>query len=412
MINGYSILANIAKRMLQLQDANTADLAADVYRHPTWTYKDTNLFELERKMIFGGNPLLLCFSTDLSEVGSYFTSDPMGVPVLATRDENGQVHAFLNACVHRGARLKEGCGKSGSLICPYHAWKYDLSGNLKRVFKEPLFGAVDKSAQRLTRLPVEEKYGLVFVGLTPDMRFSLDEYLGDLVPHLQMLNLDKKYPSKGEDMVVQANWKLALEAHLEAYHFGVLHDIQLGNDAVVFERFGPQKRHHLVAFTRAEHLQELRNVPESQWDLPLLLGPNLEYFIYPNVIINHIIDSIHMFHFYPGKIAGEHTTQYRSYQRQDLVASRRESDGLYDAMRRVVFDEDYPVVSKVQVNIDAGLRPFHIFGRNEPALTNAHQAFLRNVGLDPASTPRVRDSSMATLPRSMSADRVSALGYV
>jgi hypothetical protein len=180
---------------------------------------------------------------------------------------------------------------------------------------------------------------------------------------------------------------------------------------VLFERFGPQKRHHLIAFTRANHLQELRNVPESQWDMPLLLGPNLEYFIYPNVIINHIMDSIHMFHFYPGKTIGEHTTRYRSYQRQDLVASRLKSDELYDAMRQVVFDEDYGVVSKVQVNIDAGIRPFHTFGRNEPALTNAHQAFLRNVGLDPASISRDRDGSMATLPRAMSAGRVSAPGH-
>lgn len=82
MTNGHSILANIAKRMLQLQDDRTADLAADVYHHPTWTYKDTSLFELERTMIFGGNPLLLCFSIDLPEAGSFFTSDPLGVPAL------------------------------------------------------------------------------------------------------------------------------------------------------------------------------------------------------------------------------------------------------------------------------------------------------------------------------------------
>ena len=55
----------------------------------------------------------------------------LGVPVLLTRSDDGVARAFLNVCKHRGAPLcEEGLGEGRRLTCPYHAWVYDMRGDL------------------------------------------------------------------------------------------------------------------------------------------------------------------------------------------------------------------------------------------------------------------------------------------
>ena len=49
------------------------------------------------------------------------------------RDEAGELRAFLNVCRHRGtAVVEQPCGAAVRFQCPYHAWIYDLEGNLIR----------------------------------------------------------------------------------------------------------------------------------------------------------------------------------------------------------------------------------------------------------------------------------------
>ncbi len=63
--------------------------------------------------------------------GSFLAADAGGIPVLATRDIAGELHAFINVCRHRGAVLTEGCGERATIQCHYHAWTYDLDGTLR-----------------------------------------------------------------------------------------------------------------------------------------------------------------------------------------------------------------------------------------------------------------------------------------
>ena len=194
MLEEKAVLHAIVKRVLKHLDAGTTDSAEAPYRHPTWTYTDPALFEQERLKIFKENPQLVGFSPDLPHPGAYFTFDDLGVPVLLVRDNDGKVNAFLNACSHRGARLKEGCGKAAALSCPYHAWGFDLKGKLRTIFKEESFGCVDKAYYNLVKLPVEEKYGMIYVGLDPDMKFSIDDHLGDLAPYFALWNFSSMEP--------------------------------------------------------------------------------------------------------------------------------------------------------------------------------------------------------------------------
>jgi carnitine monooxygenase subunit len=388
MLNEREILSAVVKRALKHVDAGTTDSAEEPYRHPTWTYTDPELFEQEKVKIFKESPQMVCFSCDLPNPGSFYTFDDLGVPVLLVRDNDGKVNAFLNACSHRGARLKEGCGKANSISCPYHAWGFDLKGKLRTIYKEETFGCVDKSFYDLVRLPVEEKYGVIYVGLDPDMKFSIDDHLGDLAPYFEMWNLgDMKFVNMHE-WRMKTNWKLALDTFCEGYHFGPLHkesvgDYTMGNLSL-YDRFGPDKRHHRMTFVNVT-ISDLKKIPEEQWTTDIFDHFAFVHFIYPNISLLVSPAAVEFFQLYPGATVGEHLTRYRCYWRGDLS---RPSQGLdpqthFEFIRNVVDKEDYWVSANVQKGLNANIKPFNTFGRNEPALINMHKAFLRGVGLTP-----------------------------
>ena len=85
---------------------------------------------------------------------------------LVTRTRDGAINAFINACRHRGFPVATGPGAGNTIRCRYHAWTYDLAGNLKgapRAEREPCF-----PSDELSLLPVAAHVwrDLVFVNLS------------------------------------------------------------------------------------------------------------------------------------------------------------------------------------------------------------------------------------------------------
>ena len=86
----------------------------------------------------------------IPEPGDFFcvSSTASATAPLSVRNESGEINAFHNICRHRGSRLcrhdedprydddrlsVRQSGESGNaqvFRCPYHAWLYDLDGNL------------------------------------------------------------------------------------------------------------------------------------------------------------------------------------------------------------------------------------------------------------------------------------------
>jgi phenylpropionate dioxygenase-like ring-hydroxylating dioxygenase large terminal subunit len=110
-----------------------------------------------------------------------------------------------------------------SLVCPYHAWTYELDGRLRHRLHAEAFEGVDPATLNLVELPCSEADGLIFVKRTPGPAFSATEFLGGLGEHLQWLGLPKMKVFRKVDRVYAANWKLTVDAFLEGYHIRVLH---------------------------------------------------------------------------------------------------------------------------------------------------------------------------------------------
>lgn len=63
---------------------------------------------------------------------------PLAVRMHATdfvlwRDASDKPHAAADRCAHRNAPLSEGFVKQDCLVCPYHGWEYDSSGQCRKI---------------------------------------------------------------------------------------------------------------------------------------------------------------------------------------------------------------------------------------------------------------------------------------
>src|SRR3954453_22331655 len=165
----------LAKRMIDLIDRRATDLAPSIMTEPLSAYTSPERLAQERSAIFGGPPMFLGLSGDIPTPGSWRTVDIVDTPMLLCRDEAGDVQLFLNTCRHRGVKLCEGIGTGTSFTCPFHAWRYDLQGNLTNVTEPEGFEELDRGEYGLIRLPVAEKYGMIFGGPVPGPDLDVDE---------------------------------------------------------------------------------------------------------------------------------------------------------------------------------------------------------------------------------------------
>ena len=84
----------------------------------------------------------------------------LGRDLVLWRSE-GAHHCWLDLCAHRGAQLSRGRIEARCLICPYHGWTYDGSGQCVRMPAHPT--QAPPARAHATVYATREKYGLVWV---------------------------------------------------------------------------------------------------------------------------------------------------------------------------------------------------------------------------------------------------------
>ena len=255
-------------------------------------------------------------SADLAEPGSFRTFDEAGVPIFVVRDVKGQVRAYLNICVHRGARLvRSPLGKAKAFTCWFHGWTYDTTGALRGAPEKERFGECVRD-RHLIEVPAGERCGLVFVQATPGSSMDLDAHLGDFAKELEILELGRAEFVKSGTLPVKANWKYALDTYGEGYHAIALHRESLGPlfrcDISIFDTYGPHFRIHFVEHSMKEWLDK----PEDDWDAVDRLGGI--HYIFPNTIIfagkvKPGRKFYQMFRHFPGEAVEETTTHQSIY---------------------------------------------------------------------------------------------------
>ncbi|GAA3204470.1 aromatic ring-hydroxylating dioxygenase subunit alpha [Actinocorallia longicatena] len=194
---------------------------------------DPAFYEDEREAIFKRTWLNVGRVERVPKTGNYFTKElaAAGTSLIIVKGGDGKIRAFHNVCRHRGNKLvwndfpaEETAGTCRQFTCKYHAWRYDLTGQLTFVQQEKEFFGIDKADYGLKEVACEVWEGFIFINLDPQQ--TLTEYLGEMAKGLEgypFHEMTEVYSYKAE---VGSNWKLFIDAFAEFYHAPVLHQKQ------------------------------------------------------------------------------------------------------------------------------------------------------------------------------------------
>ncbi|WP_422346004.1 aromatic ring-hydroxylating oxygenase subunit alpha [Parasphingorhabdus sp.] len=402
----HDLQVSIAKELLRQLDEDENVDAGVQYRMPTNSYACPELADKEWTSFFREHPQLIGLSGDLPEPGSFFTIDDFGIPVLATRDKQGEFHAFLNACPHRGARVaNEQRGKRPVFVCPFHSWSFSPKGDLLAVPEMDHFGAIDKACHGLVALPTIERDGLLWVHPQPDGKLNIDELLGPLADELASHNIARLSFAADKTIDMRLNWKLANDTFGETYHFAKLHKDTLGQtfygSNLAYEEMG--QNHRFV--TARKSIDVLRDQPESEWQL--LEAALVIYYLFPNIQLVVDDNRVTLVRIYPDKEnPGRSVTRINIYfdpeyiEKMDALADdlKITAETVYDSDRlgkpltpdavlevfsSTVEEEDYVMGEHQQKTAQSGLLSHSIFGRNEAPLHHFHNNFRSALGMAP-----------------------------
>lgn len=237
--------------------------AEGVSRAPYWVFNDPTIYEREQANIFRGRVWhYIGLEAEVPQPGSFKSTRIGDAPVILARDGNGVLRAMLNRCAHRGNLVcLEQLGQVKEFYCVYHAWVYNLQGDLQSVaFRRGIRGEgglpadFDMADHGLRKLRCESFCGLVFATYAHDMP-PLAEWLGEVGNGIKRV-LNRPLKVLGYDTQrLAANWKNYHENPRDSYHANILHTFfgtfgmsrQSQESGMVIDAGG----RHLYFFTKA-----------------------------------------------------------------------------------------------------------------------------------------------------------------
>lgn len=156
--------------------------------------------------------------------------EPDGPPVrlqllseklVCFRDSEGRLGAIDEFCAHRGVSLWFGRNEESGLRCPYHGWKYDVSGQCVDVPSEPAESGYCARI-KLKSYPLVERGGVIWIYMgPPELQPPLPEWEFATVPAGQ------SFMSK---RLQECNWLQAMEGGIDSSHVSFLHSGALTRD--------------------------------------------------------------------------------------------------------------------------------------------------------------------------------------
>lgn len=360
---------------LALADAllrGEASLGTKVETLPASVYTDPDRFEAEKAKLFNKLPLLLAPSAMLPKNNLAVAHDGYGVPLILSRDAQGEAHVMANVCRHRGTRLLDGDSEeaipAARIVCPYHAWTYRSDGSLLGLPRADCFPGMDKDAHSLMRFRDFECGGLVW--FSHDQQEDFAE-IAMLCQDFDAFGFASHHLYKRKTHAVAANWKLVIDAFLESYHVQRLHSSTIANffaDGITAADCIGQ--HQRAAVGRADYLAD---VDRSDW-AALRRVVTYTYQIFPNSVVIVSPDYINIMTVMPQTVGTCLVEDFMLIpeppQTNEAEAHWKRS---WDLLDGVTFaGEDFHAAELCQRGLDSGLLKDVQLGTLENGISNFH----------------------------------------
>ncbi len=188
---------------------------------PQGLYNGPEAFAFDLEAIYKRSWLQVGFEIELPKPGSYMAMTLGLWPILVLRDRAGELRAFHNSCRHRGAQVcADGHGSSARLVCPYHRWTYELTGELAHAGRMP--NDFDMADHGLKPIHLANVGGVLLVCLGDDPP-EIDSFRQKMTPLLAPHNLADAKLAHQSTLLERGNWKLVMENARECYHCATSH---------------------------------------------------------------------------------------------------------------------------------------------------------------------------------------------
>ncbi|CAO1650618.1 aromatic ring-hydroxylating dioxygenase subunit alpha [Parasphingorhabdus sp. NYA22] len=312
----------VAMRTEQYEFLGDEDISFD-------RYIDPEVHDREIDRMWNRTWQWACREEHIPAPGDRHVYDVGPYSILVVHGDDGKIRAFVNSCPHRGMKFatEDNAGSSGAkrphIRCPFHGMTFNLDGSLKEIPCRWDFPHLDEDNFGLTEIRCDLWGGFVFINMDDDAP-PLADYLEILPDHFKQWPMDDRYVALHTQKVLPANWKMAMEAFLEAYHvlethsqavytagdanaqydiFGknvsrFMHAIgvpsphlkQPVSEAKLFEKLGRDPEDLPEgASARKVHAEMLRQEHGSEFNVDLSgvstseMIDSLEYFLFPNM---------------------------------------------------------------------------------------------------------------------------------
>jgi len=266
-----------------------------------------------------------CREEHIPAKGDRYVYDVGPYSILVVRGDDLKIRAFVNSCPHRGMQFAtEGSTgvRRSTIRCPFHGMAFNLDGSLNEIPCRWDFPHLNEDNFRLTEIRCDLWGGFVFINMDKDAA-PLADYLEVVPEHFKLWPMDDRYVALHTEKVLPANWKMAMEAFLEAFHVLETHSqaVQTAADAnAQYDIFGKNVSRFIHAIgkpsphlkqpvsekqifaklgrdpedlpegaeARAHHAQLLREEYGEQFDVDLSgistaeMVDSIEYFVFPN----------------------------------------------------------------------------------------------------------------------------------
>lgn len=332
-------------------------------------YTDPQVFRLEADGLLARTWQFGCHTADLPDVGSYATFEIAGESLFAIRGRDEEIRVFYNVCQHRAHQLVEGTGTTRVVVCPYHAWTYELTGALRAGPNIKAVDGFDKSTVCLTQVRSEEFLGFLFVNLDPDAA-PMEEWFPKARAQLEewVPNWSDLKPLEWVEIPENCNWKVSVENYSECYHCTLNHPT-FANGVVRPETYDIQPQGMCL-----RHTTECQALDQMTYDIgsgfahfdeysSWFLWPMFSFQVYPGNVLNtyhwRAIDADHVV-VWRGwySVGGIDDPKIRQLAQQDRATTVEEDIHLVESVHRGLKSRGY-VPGPLVVDPKGGLNSEH-----------------------------------------------------
>lgn len=205
-----------------------------------------------------------------------------GEKLVFWRDRSGKCHCLRDQCVHRGVALSKGRVNDDRLVCPFHGFEYDPSGQVKCI---PANGRKTSVPQAFCArgYPTYEAHGLIWIwwGENPPQELPPPTFFDDL---------DETFSYASAHDPWQVHYSRVIENQLDVAHLPFIHrnTIGRGNRTVVdgpVVRWVREDLFFVYVFNRLDDGKPPRRADQ----IPIDPEPPYKLeFLFPNLWQNHI----------------------------------------------------------------------------------------------------------------------------